>query len=194
LASYAIEAGSSRTFAATKSFMYNETAAWHALMDRLAELTGRYLAAQVRAGAGAVQLFDSWIGCLAPEDYRTYVQPHSRRTLELARQAGAPVIHFGTGTAGFLEDFAAAGGDVIGIDWRMPLDAAWGRLGPAQGIQGNLDPLTLFAPSATLEARVRDIVARAARRPGHIFNLGHGVLPDTPIEALQTVVELVHGC
>jgi uroporphyrinogen decarboxylase len=194
LASYAIEAGSSRSFAATKSFMYNETAAWHALMDHLAELTGRYLAAQVRAGAGAVQLFDSWVGCLAPEDYRTYVQPHSRRTLELARAGGAPVIHFGTGTAGFLEDFAAAGGDVVGVDWRVPLDAAWRRLGPTQAIQGNLDPLTLFAPRATLEARVRDITARAGGRPGHIFNLGHGVLPETPIEALQTVVELVHGC
>lgn len=194
LASYAIEAGPSRTFAATKQFMYGEPRAWHALMERLAELTGRYLAAQARAGAGALQLFDSWVGCLAPEDYRTLVQPYSRRALELARDGGAPVIHFGTGTAGFLEDFAAAGGDVIGIDWRVPLDAAWGRLRADQAIQGNLDPLTLLAPPAMLEARVRDILARAGGRPGHIFNLGHGVLPETPIEALQTVVELVHGC
>ncbi|HXQ28133.1 MAG TPA: uroporphyrinogen decarboxylase [Gemmatimonadales bacterium] len=194
LASYAIEGGSSRNFAATKSFMYSETAAWHTLMERLAELTGRYLAAQARAGAGAVQLFDSWVGCLAPEDYRAYVAPHSRRALELARGGGAPVIHFGTGTAGFLEDFSGAGGDVIGIDWRLPLDAAWDRLRPDQAIQGNLDPLTLLAPPDTLAARVRDILARAAGRPGHIFNLGHGVLPETPIEALQTVVELVHGC
>ncbi len=194
LASYAIEAGPSRTFAATKQFMYGEPRAWHALMERLAELTGRYLAAQARAGAGALQLFDSWVGCLAPEDYRTLVQPYSRRALELARDGGAPVIHFGTGTAGFLEDFAAAGGDVIGIDWRVPLDAAWGRLRADQAIQGNLDPLTLLAPSAMLEARVRDILARAGGRAGHIFNLGHGVLPETPIEALQTVVELVHAC
>jgi uroporphyrinogen decarboxylase len=194
LASYAIEAGPSRNFAATKQFMYGEPQAWHALMERLAELTGRYLAAQARAGAGALQLFDSWVGCLAPEDYRTFVQPYSRRALELARDGGAPVIHFGTGTAGFLEDFAAAGGDVIGIDWRLPLDAAWGRLRADQAIQGNLDPLTLLAPPAMLEARVRDILARAGGRAGHIFNLGHGVLPETPIEALQTVVELVHGC
>jgi len=194
LASYAIEGGSSRTFNVTKRFMYDEPRAWHALLERLAELVGGYLAAQATAGARALQLFDSWVGCLSSEDYRAYVQPHSRRALELAAGAGVPVIHFGTGTAGFLEDFAAAGGDVIGVDWRIPLDAAWQRISPAQAIQGNLDPATLLAPRATLEARVRDVLSRAGRRPGHIFNLGHGVLPDTPVEALQAVVELVHGC
>ncbi len=152
LASYAIEGGSTRSFMTTKRFMYAEPRAWHGLMERLAELVGRYLA------------------------------------------AGVPVIHFGTDTAGFLEDFAGAGGDVIGVDWRIPLDAAWERIGPARAIQGNLDPVTLLAPRATLEARVRDVLSRAGGRPGHIFNLGHGVLPDTPVEALQAVVELVHGC
>jgi len=194
LASYAIEGGATRSFAVTKRFMYTEPRAWHALLERLADLVGRYLAAQAAAGAHALQLFDSWVGCLAPEDYRAYVQPHSRRALELAAGGGVPVIHFGTETGGFLEDFAAAGGDVIGVDWRIPLDVAWERLAPRQAIQGNLDPATLLASRATLEARVRDILTRAGGRPGHIFNLGHGVLPETPVEALQAVVDLVHGC
>jgi len=194
LASYAIEGGATRSFAVTKRFMYTEPRAWHALLERLADLVGRYLAAQAAAGAHALQLFDSWVGCLAPEDYRAYVQPHSRRALELAAGGGVPVIHFGTETGGFLEDFAAAGGDVIGVDWRIPLDVAWEHLAPRQAIQGNLDPATLLASRATLEARVRDILTRAGGRPGHIFNLGHGVLPETPVEALQAVVELVHGC
>ena len=194
LASYAIEGGSTRSFAVTKRFMYAEPRAWHALLELLADLVGRYLAAQAAAGAHALQLFDSWVGCLAPEDYRAYVQPHSRRALELAAGGGVPVIHFGTETGGFLEDFAAAGGDVIGVDWRIPLDVAWEHLAPRQAIQGNLDPATLLASRATLEARVRDILTRAGGRPGHIFNLGHGVLPETPVEALQAVVELVHGC
>jgi len=194
LASYAIEGGATRSFAVTKRFMYAEPRAWHALLERLADLVGRYLAAQAAAGAHALQLFDSWVGCLAPEDYRAYVQPHSRRALELAAGGGVPVIHFGTETGGFLEDFAAAGGDVIGVDWRIPLDVAWEHLAPRQAIQGNLDPATLLASRATLEARVRDILTRAGGRPGHIFNLGHGVLPETPVEALQAVVELVHGC
>ena len=194
LASYAIEGGATRSFAVTKRFMYAEPRAWHALLELLADLVGRYLAAQAAAGAHALQLFDSWVGCLAPEDYRAYVQPHSRRALEIAAGGGVPVIHFGTETGGFLEDFAAAGGDVIGVDWRIPLDVAWEHLAPRQAIQGNLDPATLLASRATLEARVRDILTRAGGRPGHIFNLGHGVLPETPVEALQAVVELVHGC
>jgi len=193
LASYAIEGGATRSFAVTKRFMYTEERAWHDLMGRLAELVGCYLALQAGAGARALQLFDSWVGCLSPADYRAYVQPHSRRALELARESGVPVIHFGTDTGGFLEDFAAAGGDVIGVDWRIPLDAAWQRIGAGRGIQGNLDPITLFAPRGTLEARVREILTRAGKRPGHIFNLGHGVLPETSVEVLQSVVELVHG-
>jgi uroporphyrinogen decarboxylase len=192
LASYAIEGGATRSFAVTKRFMYAESAAWHALMSCFAELVGRYLAAQAAAGARALQLFDSWVGCLAPEDYRDHVQPYSRRALELASAGGVPVIHFATDTAGFLEDFAAAGGDVIGVDWRLPLDVAWQRIGPGRAIQGNLDPTLLLAPRAVLEARVRDVLARAGARPGHIFNLGHGVLPETPVEALQAVVEVVH--
>jgi uroporphyrinogen decarboxylase len=133
------------------------------------------------------------VGCLAPQDYKDFVQPHSRRALELARSSGVPVIHFGTGTAPFLEEFAAAGGDVIGVDWRVELDRAWARIGPAQAIQGNLDPVALLAPGAGLEARVRDVLGRADGRAGHIFNLGHGVLPETPVDALRRVVEIVHG-
>jgi uroporphyrinogen decarboxylase len=192
LASYAIEGGATRNFAVTKRFMYTETRAWHDLMRRLAELVGRYLAAQARAGARAVQLFDSWVGCLSPADYATYVFPHSQRALQLASDAGVPVIHFGTDTATLLADFARAGGDVIGVDWRIPLDVAWERIG-RRAIQGNLDPVVLLAPRAELERQVRDVLARASGRPGHIFNLGHGVLPETPVDALRSVVEWVHG-
>ena len=193
LASYAIEGSGTRNFVLTKRFMYAEPVAWHELMRRLAELVGSYLAAQARAGAAALQLFDSWVGCLSPADYATYVFPHSQRALQLASAPGVPVIHFGTDTATLLGDFARAGGDVIGVDWRIPLDVAWERIGPGHAIQGNLDPAALLAPRADLEQRVRDILARAAGRPGHIFNLGHGVLPETPLEAVQGVVEWVHG-
>jgi uroporphyrinogen decarboxylase len=193
LASYAIEGGATRSFALTKRFMYAEPRAWHALLARLAELVGGYLAAQARAGAQALQLFDSWVGCLSPADYVAYVLPHSERALELARAAGVPVIHFGTDTATLLADFARAGGDVIGVDWRIPLDVAWERIGPGRAIQGNLDPVALLAPAAELERQVRAVLARAGGRPGHVFNLGHGVLPETPVEALQAVVEWVHG-
>jgi uroporphyrinogen decarboxylase len=193
LASYAIEGGSSRSFTLTKRFMYAESEAWHELLGRLAELVGGYLAAQAGAGARALQLFDSWVGCLSPADYARYVLPHSQRALALAGAAGVPVIHFGTDTATLLPEFARAGGDVIGVDWRIPLDVAWERIGAARAIQGNLDPAALLAPASELERRVRDILARAARRPGHVFNVGHGVLPETPVAALQAVVEWVHG-
>jgi len=193
LASYAIEGGATRTFALTKRFMYSEPRAWHELMRRLGELVGGYLAAQAKAGARALQLFDSWVGCLSPADYATYVFPHSQRALELAGAGGVPVIHFGTDTATLLVDFARAGGDVIGVDWRIPLDAAWARIGSGRAIQGNLDPVALLAPRAELERRVQDVLERASGRPGHIFNLGHGVLPETPVEAVQAVVEWVHG-
>src|SRR6266566_6159492 len=165
LASYAIEGGGTRNFVLTKRFMYAEPVAWHELMRRLAELVGSYLAAQARAGAAALQLFDSWVGCLSPADYATYVFPHSQRALQLASEPGVPVIHFGTDTATLLVDFARAGGDVIGVDWRIPLDVAWERIGPGHAIQGNLDPAALLAPRADLEQRVRDILTRAAGRP-----------------------------
>jgi uroporphyrinogen decarboxylase len=192
LASYAIEGGSSRTFTKTKKFMYQSPATWHLLLGKLADLVGNYLAAQARAGAQALQLFDSWVGCLSPDDYRTYVAPHSRRALTIAATTGVPLIHFGTGTATFLEDFAAAGGEVVSIDWRIPLDAAWTRIGSSRGIQGNLEPVALLAPDAERDRQVRDILKRAGGRPGHIFNLGHGVLPETEVDAVRAVVDLVH--
>lgn len=192
LASYAIEGGSTRTFTKTKAFMYQAPDTWHLLLSKLADLVGHFLAAQAKAGAQAVQLFDSWVGCLSPADYRTYVQPHSKRALSLAQQSGVPVIHFGTGTGAFLEHFAAAGGDVIGVDWRLPIDEAWPRIGD-RAIQGNLEPALLLAPAAERDRQVRDILARAGGRPGHIFNLGHGVLPETEVSAVREVVELVHG-
>jgi uroporphyrinogen decarboxylase len=191
LASYAIEGGGTRDFVTTKAFMYNEPDAWQALLDRLATLVGRYLAAQALAGAQALQLFDSWVGCLSPEDYRRYVLPHSTKALSLAGAPGAPVIHFGTGTTALLELMAEAGGDVVGVDWRVPLDAAWARL-PGRGIQGNLDPAALLGPLPTLEVKVRDILGRAAGRAGHVFNLGHGVLRQTEPERLRAVVDMVH--
>jgi len=192
LASYAIEGGASRTFTKTKQFMYQAPDSWHRLLTKLADLVGEYLVLQAKAGAQALQLFDSWVGCLSPDDYRTFVQPHSKRALDLAAKAGVPLIHFGTGTATFLEDFAAAGGDVISIDWRMPLDAAWSRIG-ARAIQGNLEPVALLAPAAERDRQVKDILKRAAGRAGHIFNLGHGVLPETDVAAVRAVVDLVHG-
>lgn len=191
LASYGIEGGASRNFVETKKLMYGDPDTWHALLDRLATLVGTYLAAQARAGAEALQVFDSWVGCLSPDDYRRFVLPHSRKTIALARASGTPVIHFGTGTSAFLTSMAEAGGDVIGVDWRVALDDAW-RAFPGRGIQGNLDPCALFAPMDELTARVRDVMHRADGRPGHIFNLGHGILPDTDPDRARAVVDLVH--
>ena len=193
LASYAIEGGASRDFVRTKRFMYAEPEAWHALLGRLAELVGTYLAAQAGAGAHALQLFDSWVGCLSGDDYRRHVLPHTRRAIALAQASGVPVIHFGTGTASFLADFASAGGDVIGVDWRIPLGDAQRIIGPGRAIQGNLDPVALLAPAPVRERMVKDVLAQAAGRPGHIFNLGHGILPETPVEAVRAVVEQVHA-
>lgn len=191
LASYAIEGGGTRTFAETKKFMYQQTATWHTLLDKLAGIVGRYLAAQARAGAEALQLFDSWVGCLSPADYRQYVLPHSRKALALAKESGAAVIHFGTDTNTFLDVMAEAGGDVIGLDWRIDLDEGWKRF-PDRAVQGNLDPTALFAPLPELKRRVDDILDRAAGRPGHIFNLGHGILPGTNPAHVKAVVEMVH--
>ena len=193
LASYAIEGGPSKTFERTKALMHQAPDTWNLLLGTFADLIGSYLAAQARAGAQALQLFDSWAGVLTAEEYRAYAQPHSKRALALAAAAGVPVIHFGTGTAPFLEDFAAAGGDVTSVDSRIALDEAWRRIGYGRAIQGNLDPAALLAPAAERDRQVRDVLARAAGRPGHIFNLGHGVLPDTDPAAVRAVVELVHG-
>ena len=192
LASYVIEGGGSRSYVKTKQIMYGEPDAWHALMDKLAQVVTAYLRMQIQAGAQAVQLFDSWVGCLSPGDYAEYVLPHVRRVFEGLATEGVPTIHFGTGTATLLKLMRAAGGDVIGVDWRVPLDEAWAALGHDVAVQGNLDPVALFAPQHEIERRVEDIIKRAGHRPGHIFNLGHGILPKTPVDHVAATAELVH--
>lgn len=192
LASYLVEGRGSRSYVHTKTLMYRDPAAWHLLMERLAEATVEYVREQIAAGVEAVQLFDSWVGCLGPDDYRTYVLPHMRATLRAIAGAGVPVIHFGTGTGALLELMREAGGDVIGLDWRVDLGEAWARLGADVAVQGNLDPVALFAPPAEIRRRVEHTLARAAGRPGHIFNLGHGVLPGTPVAHVQAMVDAVH--
>jgi uroporphyrinogen decarboxylase len=191
LASYLVEGRGSRTYARTKGLMYGDPGAWRALMERLAHTVAGYLNAQIDAGAQAVQLFDSWVGALAPLDYRAHVLPHVR-SLIAALRPGVPVIHFGTGTAGLLECMRAAGGDVIGLDWRVDLDAAWSRLGHDVAVQGNLDPTALLASPADIRAAAAAILSQAAGRPGHVFNLGHGVLPQTPVDHVRALVDAVH--
>jgi len=191
LASYLVEGGSSRNYLKTKKLIYSNPGAWRGLMERLSSVTAEYLNAQIAAGAEAVQLFDSWAGCLSPDDYERFVLPHTRASIAgLTR--GIPVIHFSTGTGGFLKSVRAAGGDVIGVDWRINLDAAWDDLGPDVGIQGNLDPAALLASPKEIRRRVTEILTRVGGRPGHIFNLGHGVLPETPVENVRAMVEAVH--
>ncbi len=192
LAGYCIEGGSSRDWLQTKSFMYRHESAWHDIMDRLARGVSRYLVAQLDAGAQIVQLFDSWVGCLSPEDYRRHVLPHSRTALAAAARR-APVIHFATGNPALLPLLAEAGGSVIGVDWRIDLDEAWRQVGFDRAVQGNLDPVVLLTDRATVHARTREVLARAAGRPGHIFNLGHGILPQTPVENVLQLVETVKG-
>lgn len=192
LASYLIEGGPSRDFARTKRLMFSQRSAWEALMERLTAATLAYLGAQVDAGVHAVQLFDSWAGALGPDDYREFVLPYARRVFEAVRARGVSAIHFATAAAGILPLLAEAGGDVVGIDWRLPLDEAWARAGHGTAIQGNLDPATALAPFPVVAARAGEVLRRAAGRPGHIFNLGHGVLPETPPEILQRLVEFVH--
>lgn len=192
LASYLLEGGASKDFTATKAFMYRHPEAWDVLLGRLADEMAEYLRAQVDAGAQALQVFDTWVGTLSPADYATRIAPHTRRLFAGIRETGVPTIHFGTGTAGFLEGFAAAGGDVIGVDWRVPLDEAGARIGSNRGIQGNLDPAALLGPPELWRAQAADVLRRAGGRDGHIFNLGHGVLPQTPIEHLRHLVTFVH--
>ena len=192
LASYAIEGGGSRNYVLTKQLMYREPDVWHKLMDKLARVVTGYLRRQIRAGAQAIQLFDSWVGCLAPGDYEEYVLPHVQLIFEGLKRERVPLIYFGTGTSAILRQMHQAGGDVIGIDWRIYLDEAWVAVGHDVAVQGNLDPLVLFAPLHEIERRVEDILRKAAGRPGHIFNLGHGILPDTPVEHVAAVVDMVH--
>ncbi len=191
VASYLVEGGASRDYLETKRLMYGDPGAWHALLGLLARATARYLNGQIAAGAQAVQLFDSWVGCLAPDDYREYVLPHTRAVIQ-ALTPGVPVIHFGTGTAGLLEAFREAGGDVIGLDWRVDLAEAWSRVGHDVAVQGNLDPAALLAPPDAIRRRVQAILDRAGGRPGHVFNLGHGVLPQTPVDHVRAMVDAVH--
>jgi len=191
VASYVVEGGPSRDYLHTKRLMYEAPEAWSRLMAILVDATARYLNGQLAAGAQAVQLFDSWVGVLGPEDYRAFVLPHMQ-ALFRALAPGAPVIHFGTGTAALLPLMRAAGGDVIGLDWRVDLDAGWAAVGHDRAVQGNLDPAVLLARPAYIRQRVKDVLDRAGGRPGHIFNLGHGVLQQTPVEHVQALVELVH--
>jgi uroporphyrinogen decarboxylase len=190
LASYMIEGGGSRNYVYTKSLMYGDSGAWHQMMSLIARALGRYLNAQIAAGAQAVQLFDSWVGCLSPEDYREYVLPHTRAVIR-SITPNVPVIHFGTGTATLLELMREAGGDVIGLDWRVDLREAWARLNEV-AVMGNLDPVALFANQDFIRAQAKRILERADGRPGHIFNLGHGILPETPVENVIALVDAVH--
>ncbi len=193
LASYMIEGGSSRHYTLMKSFMYQQPRVWDRLMRIVREVTRDYLAAQIEAGAQAIQLFDSWVGCLSPDDYRSSVLPHSRWVLEGLAEYGVPRIHFGTNTSSLLEAMTEAGGEVIGVDWRVPIGWARRVVGPDFAVQGNLDPVLLFAPRELLIERVQGVLSAADARRGFIFNLGHGVLPGTPIESVSTLVETVHA-
>ena len=191
LASYIIEGGSSRNYAATKKLMYNDRGAWRALMERLVASLSRYLVEQLQAGCQAVQLFDSWVGCLAPNDYREYVLPYTKAVID-ALPADAPVINFMTGNPALLPLVREAGGQVIGLDWRVGLGEGWQAVGYDRAVQGNLDPVLLLANPAAWQKRTRELLAAAGNRPGHIFNLGHGVLPETDHRQVIALVDLVH--
>ncbi len=193
LASYAIEGGSSRNYTRAKGLMYEQPALWHQLMGKLATTVGEYLRAQAAVGAQILQIFDSWVGALSPADYRTYVLPHSKRAIEIATlENNVPLIHFGTGTSGMLPLLKEAGGDVIGVDWRMDLAEAWQKVGDDVAVQGNLDPVALFAPIPVIREQAARILDNVKGRPGHIFNLGHGILQHTPIEHVAALVNFVH--
>ena len=193
MASYAIEGGPSSSYAKTKAFMYAQPQAWHGLCERFATMMASYLRAQVEAGVQAIQVFDSWAGQLSRTDYREFALPHTKFIFDALAGAGVPLIHFGVGTTAILPDLTAAGGDVIGVDWRLPLDEAWFVIGHDRGIQGNLDPTLLLAPEDRLFAGADEVLRRAQGRRGHIFNLGHGVLPTTPLENVQALAKHVHA-
>jgi uroporphyrinogen decarboxylase len=192
MAAYAIEGGPSTSYATTKAFMYAQPAAWHRLCDRFATMMADYLRAQIEAGAQAIQVFDSWAGQLSRADYREFALPHSKKIFDALKGTTVPLLHFGVGTGAILPDMRDAGGDVLGVDWRQPLDEAWARIGD-RGIQGNLDPTLLLGPMDRLLASADDVLRRAGGRPGHIFNLGHGVLPQTDIERVQALARHVHA-
>jgi uroporphyrinogen decarboxylase len=191
LASSMIEGGPSKNFLRTKQMMYKDETLWRRLMGKLVDVLGPFGIAQVAAGARAIQVFDSWVGALGPDDYVRYVAPYSRALIERLRSASVPVIHFGTGAAGFFRELHAAGGDVMGVDWRINIDQAWMDISYRSAVQGNLDPAVLFAPLPELKMRVHELLKRTGSRPGHIFNLGHGILPETPVDHVRAVVEFV---
>jgi uroporphyrinogen decarboxylase len=191
LASYMVEGGSSRNYIHTKTMMYADPSAWQQLMDKLVVVLIEFCQQQVEAGADTIQVFDSWVGALSPSDYREYVLPATKVLIEEIQKMGVPVIYFGVETAMLLSSMRETGADVIGLDWRVPLDEGWKLVGPGAAIQGNLDPIALFAPQETLERRVREVLDQAAGRAGHIFNVGHGIVPQTPVENVQAVVKMV---
>lgn len=192
LAAYAIEGGPSTSYAKTKAFMYSHSAAWHRLCQSFADMMAGYLTAQIEAGVQAVQIFDSWAGALGRADYREFALPHTSRIFSALKGSGVPLIHFGVGTTAILRDITEAGGDVVGVDWRQPLDEAWETIGYDRAVQGNMDPTLLLGPEDRLFAGADDVLRRANGRPGHVFNLGHGVLPDTPLERVQALARHVH--
>jgi len=192
LASYMIEGGGSRHYINTKKLMYNHPQAWDELMDKLVSVLAEYTAEQVRGGADVVQVFDSWVGCLSVEDYRRYALPRTAQLVQKLKETGVPVIYFGTDSSTLLPSMQETQADVIGLDWRIPLDEGWKLLGNRGAVQGNLDPITLFAPQQEIRARVADIISRAGGRPGHIFNLGHGIVPETPVENVKALLHMVH--
>jgi uroporphyrinogen decarboxylase len=191
LASYLVEGGGSRNYRHTKGLMYSHPEAWGALMEHLARNLARYINGQIAAGVQAIQVFDTWVGCLGPADYREFALPYTRMMID-AITPGTPIIHFGTGTGTLLEAMREAGGDIIGLDSHVELDQAWARVGYDLGVQGNLDPVVLYAGQDYIRARVQRILDQAGGRPGHIFNLGHGLLPDTPFENVAALVEMIH--
>jgi uroporphyrinogen decarboxylase len=193
LASYLVEGGPSRDHRLTKQLMYSEPELWHALLGRIAAIAGQFLRLQVEAGASAIQLFDSWAGALSLDDYETYVKPHSTAVLESVADLDVPRIHFGVGTGELLHAMGEAGADVVGVDWRVPLDEAVRRIGPGKAVQGNLDPTAVFAPTEFVHARAAEVIDAGQAADGHVFNLGHGVLPATDPDALARLVDFVHG-
>src|SRR5436309_2764285 len=193
LASYMIEGGPSRNFLKTKQMMYRDETLWRRLMGKLVDVLGPFALMQVGAGARAIQVFDSWVGALGPDDYVRYVAPYSRALIERIRSGGVPTIHFGTGCSAFFRELHAAGGDVMGVDWRINIDQAWMDISYRSAVQGNLDPAVLFAPLPELKARVHELLKRTGSRPGHIFNLGHGILPETPVDHVKAVVDIVRN-